>query len=231
MSSVAKGRKNPPAVDRVDPAEVLDWVRSLLEQGGRIERMHGGFKACCPAHDDRTPSLSVKPGNVRIMLHCFAGCEEEAVCAALGVTIQDLFYEHYRRDESQPVTRASRPVKAVSTPVEHEAAPESEASRFEGLKSYKTMGFPGLGNPSATYEYVGGDGVVRYVVARYQTETGKSFRQFSPASDGRWFRRGPADSAKVLYRLPALRAGIEAGDRVILVEGEKDAESVQEIYV
>jgi len=35
-----------------------------------------GYMCCCPAHDDRTPSLSVKEsddGNV--LLHCFAGCQ------------------------------------------------------------------------------------------------------------------------------------------------------------
>lgn len=38
----------------------------------------------CPAHDDRTPSLSVGPGRDRpTIVHCHASCEQEAVIDAL----------------------------------------------------------------------------------------------------------------------------------------------------
>ena len=40
--------------------------------------------ACCPAHDDRTPSLSITLGKKAILFHCFAGCSNQAVLAALG---------------------------------------------------------------------------------------------------------------------------------------------------
>lgn len=48
----------------------------------------------CPAHDDRTPSLSVTLGRKAILFHCFAGCSNEEVIAALerqGVRSRDLF--------------------------------------------------------------------------------------------------------------------------------------------
>jgi hypothetical protein len=48
----------------------------------------------CPAHDDRTPSLSVTLGERAILLHCFAGCANDAVIGALakiGVKPRDLF--------------------------------------------------------------------------------------------------------------------------------------------
>ena len=37
----------------------------------------------CPAHDDRTPSLSVRPGNRRLLFHCFAGCDTDRVIREL----------------------------------------------------------------------------------------------------------------------------------------------------
>lgn len=37
----------------------------------------------CPAHDDRTPSLSVRPGRSRLLFHCFAGCAASAILRAL----------------------------------------------------------------------------------------------------------------------------------------------------
>lgn len=48
----------------------------------------------CPAHNDRSPSLSVKEGaDGRALVHCFAGCSIQEVCAALGLTIRDLFVD------------------------------------------------------------------------------------------------------------------------------------------
>jgi len=55
----------------------------------------GKLKACCPAHDDHNPSLSVAPGDDgRILLTCFADCSFEEIAAALatkGFPKADLF--------------------------------------------------------------------------------------------------------------------------------------------
>jgi putative DNA primase/helicase len=43
-----------------------------------------GWTACCPAHDDHDPSLSIREGDAgRALLHCFAGCRQEDIIAAL----------------------------------------------------------------------------------------------------------------------------------------------------
>jgi putative DNA primase/helicase len=64
--------------------------RLSVEQEGQrlVERLGGrwgpdGGMCRCPAHDDRTPSLSVRPGRTRLLLHCFAGCEALAILRAL----------------------------------------------------------------------------------------------------------------------------------------------------
>lgn len=61
-----------------------------LEAQGReiVERLggewrNGGGMCRCPAHDDRTPSLSVRPGERRLLFHCFAGCETREVIREL----------------------------------------------------------------------------------------------------------------------------------------------------
>lgn len=47
--------------------------QALVEQlGGRW--VHDRGMCRCPAHDDRNPSLSVRLGRSRLLLHCFAGC-------------------------------------------------------------------------------------------------------------------------------------------------------------
>lgn len=41
--------------------------------------------ACCPAHDDHSPSLSISTGDDgRLLLHCFAGCDFRDIRAALN---------------------------------------------------------------------------------------------------------------------------------------------------
>src|SRR3546814_19823878 len=68
-------------------------ARKIVEQlGGTWSRSRG--MCCCPAHDDRTPSLSITLGKRAILVHCFAGCANEAVIEAMaghGIRIADLF--------------------------------------------------------------------------------------------------------------------------------------------
>lgn len=48
--------------------------------------------AKCPAHKDRSPSLSVRElDDGRLLVHCFAGCDVESVVAAAGLGLEDLF--------------------------------------------------------------------------------------------------------------------------------------------
>jgi putative DNA primase/helicase len=57
--------------------------RSIVERLGGEWQRNGGM-CRCPAHDDRTPSLSVRPGARRLLFHCFAGCETGRVIRALN---------------------------------------------------------------------------------------------------------------------------------------------------
>jgi len=62
---------------------IEDLARCL---GGRKARPAGsrGWITCCPAHDDRSPSLSVSWGDSAVLIfHCHAGCTQERVIRAL----------------------------------------------------------------------------------------------------------------------------------------------------
>ncbi len=65
----------------------LDDALAALERvtGFRPVKTGDGYKARCPCHEDRNPSLSVKM-NGRLLLHCFAGCSYDRIVAALGLT-------------------------------------------------------------------------------------------------------------------------------------------------
>ncbi|MFT7660033.1 MAG: hypothetical protein ACI89S_001145 [Gammaproteobacteria bacterium] len=52
---------------------------------------HREWKALCPAHDDRDPSLCIKHVDGKLLVHCFAGCEIHEIVEALGLTVSDLF--------------------------------------------------------------------------------------------------------------------------------------------
>lgn len=68
----------------------LTYCPSLEARGREIvERLGGAWQPgggmCrCPAHDDRTPSLSVRVGERRLLFHCFAGCATGNVIRALS---------------------------------------------------------------------------------------------------------------------------------------------------
>ena len=50
--------------------------------GGR--RTGNTWTACCPAHDDRAPSLSISSGkDGKVLVRCHAGCEQRYVITAL----------------------------------------------------------------------------------------------------------------------------------------------------
>lgn len=52
----------------------------------------GGYILCCPAHNDKKPSLSVREGDDgRVLLHCFNGCTIQEICAAIGIALSYLF--------------------------------------------------------------------------------------------------------------------------------------------
>lgn len=67
-------------------------IELALERLDGVVRSGKSYKALCPAHGDKSPSLSVKEGDDgRVLLHCFAGCGIDLVVARMGLQIADLF--------------------------------------------------------------------------------------------------------------------------------------------
>lgn len=68
-------------------------IESILAHLQRVrKRQVGQWSACCPAHEDKTPSLSVREtSDGAVLLHCFAGCTAAEIIAALGLEMADLF--------------------------------------------------------------------------------------------------------------------------------------------
>ncbi|HTX94343.1 MAG TPA: AAA family ATPase [Mycobacterium sp.] len=67
-------------------------ILDTLGAAGKTVNTNGiGAMAQCPAHDDNRPSLSLRPINDSVLVHCFAGCQTEAVLRAVNLEMRDLY--------------------------------------------------------------------------------------------------------------------------------------------
>ena len=85
MSAPQKhGAASPPAADTA--------INRLLSRiDGVRETAPDQYAARCPSHDDKSPSLSVRAVDDRVLVHCFSGCDAEEIMAAVGLSLSDLF--------------------------------------------------------------------------------------------------------------------------------------------
>lgn len=67
-------------------------VGVLLPRLDGVRKSGRGFTARCPAHEDRSASLSVCEGREgRALVKCFGGCEVLDILRAVGLELSDLF--------------------------------------------------------------------------------------------------------------------------------------------
>jgi hypothetical protein len=153
--------------------------------------------ACCPAHADETPSLSISIGDGgRVLLHCHAGCAVEDVVRAVGMTMAMLM-----------------PQSGFGA-VAPKTAPKVYATR--DLAVATVAGAVG-GTVEAIYDYLLADSTIAFSVVRVKTASGKTFRPIRPAGTG--WRIGDPDGLLPLFNLPSISQAPE----VVVVEGEKCA--------
>jgi hypothetical protein len=66
--------------------KILDRLQGVRQSGA------DRWIARCPAHEDKSPSLSIREkDDGRVLIHCFGGCTSGDVLAALGLRFNDLF--------------------------------------------------------------------------------------------------------------------------------------------
>ena len=78
---IARKELRQRAIDRL-----LDRLEGVREHGPCR------WTGRCPAHDDRSPSLSIRElDDGRVLIHCFAGCSATDIVASVGLALRDLF--------------------------------------------------------------------------------------------------------------------------------------------
>ena len=98
---------------------IADKLLSRLEKVKR--KGNNSWMACCPAHDDKNPSLVITEKDERVLLHCFShDCNVSDIVHTVGLTLSDLFPEQ--------TSKGVRPIKKKRFPAE--AILESLADEF-----------------------------------------------------------------------------------------------------
>ena len=102
----------------------------------RLQKVRKGFnpntwQACCPAHQDKSPSLALKAlDDGRILLHCFGGCSQKEVTDALGIRTSDLFpASEYIHSTGKPAFSAHDVLRAIAHETQIVAVCGSELSK------------------------------------------------------------------------------------------------------
>lgn len=71
------------------------------------------WKACCPAHDDKTPSLAIsETSDGTVLLKCWVGCTAQSIVLAIGLELRDLFPGE-KRERRGPSAAAVKHERAV----------------------------------------------------------------------------------------------------------------------
>jgi putative DNA primase/helicase len=180
----------------------VETVIAALEAGGYRPRQRGSqWYARCPVHGGKdTDSLSIAAGHDgRVLLTCHSRS-----CR---------YHDIMNALDLDPSAGFVNVVNFQGHNI--------------GLRSPEPTTHTGLGNPEAEYDYTDENGNLLYQVLRYRTGDGKTFRQRRPDGDGWAWSIG--DVRRVLYRLPAVLGAIERGDRVFVVEGEKDVHTLESL--
>jgi hypothetical protein len=83
---------------------VIEEILSKLEKVKRTGR--NNWLACCPAHDDRNPSLTIHAADDgRILVRCFAECSFEEIVGAVGLGWEPWFPPKQPDDFKRAVRR------------------------------------------------------------------------------------------------------------------------------
>src|SRR4051812_25822106 len=92
---------------------ILARLRDVTEgRGAKVRQSGGRWQCCCPAHDDRRPSLVVKVGHDgALVAACLSqGCSFAEIAAALGTDRRDWFPP---KDDWRPVKMPERVIDKV----------------------------------------------------------------------------------------------------------------------
>ncbi len=88
---IGRGAKRTYCTRNSTPPAGIEGLLSRLD--GVKSTGADSWIAQCPAHKDKSPSLSVRTTDDKVLVHCHAGCTAADIVAAVGLTLADLYNE------------------------------------------------------------------------------------------------------------------------------------------
>lgn len=81
-------------------------IEMVLDALEKVRQNGESYTACCPVHDDKTPSMSLKEADGKVLIHCFGcGANGIEVVQALGLPTEVLFEETIKPDRRGKLIR------------------------------------------------------------------------------------------------------------------------------
>ncbi len=194
----------------------IDDFQELLEARG-CRRGAAAGSWTCPAHDDRTPSLSVSEGTGRrILVKCFAGCTVEQIVAALGLSLADLFAEVAPPATERTALQKAPPPEVLGEPASAQIAALKRTRRLRDGTTLDRVG-------AKLVSWQGQEWLAFPTIADGVWKCWALDRNGRPRFDekGKWVRKNTGPVSLVIS--PALRErNGSAIPRLFDVEGESD---------
>lgn len=202
--------------DYANAVRDLDSLRRVCENYGC--NFNSKDQSCCPFHNEKTPSFSIKDKGDGAIWKCFG---KDKTCGSGDI------FNFVMKMENVPFVEAVKKVyKILGLPIA--LAPTKEDKLIEYLKTTKNhKGIP----YDSSYFYRDEKGKPLYIKIKYKDDTGKDYRVYALFEQddmlkvdykGEYFKNTP----KYIYNYPGVKNAIETGKNVYLVEGEKDADNL-----
>jgi hypothetical protein len=96
-------------------------IEDILARLDKVRRTgSNNWIACCPAHDDRSPSMTLHAADDgRQLVHCKAGCSFEEIVSAVGLG-WDPWFAPKQKADFLPAVRRPYPASDVLETLAHE---------------------------------------------------------------------------------------------------------------
>ena len=74
-------------------------LSEILQRLDKVKQHGDQYYACCPVHDDKSPSMGITEKEGKVLIHCFScGATGQEVMEAIGLPVSTLF-RHKKRGE------------------------------------------------------------------------------------------------------------------------------------
>lgn len=187
-------------------------LKNKLNKASNVRE--NSFQACCPAHKDDTPSLTVTKADDKIVVYCHAGCEPESIVNSLGLKMNDLFLSD----------NSGSGVTLKSNETIYPYYDENGTYLFEKVRTEKLKGVFRTTDSEGNIIWGRTKGVY------YETYSGSN--QYS-----RTERPGNAtvelktSIPNILYRLSEVVEGVKNDKTIFILEGEKDVDNARKLGI